>query len=311
MIIIKYYFIFKLFIITCLSSNVFAQTQNIPNTNDEINYASLKYFPITKSNDVSFKPLRVVIFASYSVDKIVHDYVLSYLTYLREISWKILFIADNEISDMEKSKLNNLVDFLLCEKHGEYDFGSYKRGFLYAQKFGWLEHANELILSNDSCFCVASLNPIFKTMDDKKLDFWGMTESFQIQNHLQSFFLVFNKNVFLSTIFKDYLLNVTKEKSKKRIILKYEVPLKQLLERNNFKGSGFITAWNKNSPTIFPLTLLKKGCTLVKKKVFTEPKFSKQSIRDTLDFLKISNNNAIQDILNYLKSNSTNNKKEL
>ncbi|OUM59541.1 hypothetical protein PIROE2DRAFT_14901 [Piromyces sp. E2] len=127
MIIIKNYFVLILIIISCFSNNVCTQIQNLLNTNVRTVNVGVKTLSVTNTTDIDVNALRVVIFASYSDDKIIHDYILSYLKYLREISWKIIFIADNEISDMEKSKLKNLVDFLHCEKHGEYDFGSYKR----------------------------------------------------------------------------------------------------------------------------------------------------------------------------------------
>ncbi|OUM70365.1 hypothetical protein PIROE2DRAFT_1507 [Piromyces sp. E2] len=252
MIIIKNYFIFILIIFSCFSNNACPHTQNLLNKN--VCMVGVKTLSVTDTTDIDVNALRVVIFASYSDDKIIHDYILSYL-----------------------------------------------KGYLFAQKFGWLELADELILSNDSCFCVSSLNPIFNKMIYRNLDFWGMTESFQIQDHLQSYFLVFSKKVYLSNIFKNYLLNVSKEESVWQVILKYEVPLKQLLEKNNFNGGGFITSWNKKNPTLFPLTLLQKGFPLIKRKVFSIPNFTKQPISEVINYLENCNTNATQDILNYFK----------
>ncbi|OUM68460.1 hypothetical protein PIROE2DRAFT_3748 [Piromyces sp. E2] len=64
-------------------------------------------FPITNTTNASVEPL--------------------FKKYLMEISWIIIIMDDSEISDMEKSKSQNLIDYLQCEKHGKYDFGSYKR----------------------------------------------------------------------------------------------------------------------------------------------------------------------------------------
>lgn len=193
----------------------------------------------------------VAIFASYDQNGVVHDYVLAYLRYLRQVCDQILFIADNQSTPSEKKKLDGLADFVLFQKHGEYDFGSYKRGYLKAQELGWLQDAEELVLCNDSCFCVDSLEPIFEKMRLQETDFWGMTKSVEVCPHLQSFFLVFKKNVFSSSLFRDYLLSVTKQEYWD-VVLKYETPLLQYLENRGggTEGLRLLTF----SPNIIPRT---------------------------------------------------------
>lgn len=99
---------------------------------------------------------RIAIFASYDKNGIIHDYVIEYLKYLKEIADKIIFIADNYADEQEQNKLKWLVDYVKFSTHGEYDFRSYKRGYYFAKNNGWLDNANELIFCNDSCFCILS-----------------------------------------------------------------------------------------------------------------------------------------------------------
>lgn len=49
---------------------------------------------------------RIAVFASYDKDGIVHDYILGYLRYLKEVADKIIFIADNYADKQEQNKLN-------------------------------------------------------------------------------------------------------------------------------------------------------------------------------------------------------------
>jgi lipopolysaccharide biosynthesis protein len=147
------------------------------------------------------KPFRVAVFASYDKNGRVWDYVISYIKRLREVCDKIIFIADNEATQEEQNKLTGLVDFKQFQRHGEYDFGSYKRGWQYLKNQEWFSQIDELILCNDSCFSVGALTPVFEQMSHKQCDFWGMTENQDHQSHLQSFFLVFKKKHYaISTI---------------------------------------------------------------------------------------------------------------
>lgn len=61
---------------------------------------------------------------------------------------------------------------MITGRHGEYDFGSYKRGEAWARQAGWLDEVDDLILCNDSCFGpVGSFAPMFERMEARHLDF--------------------------------------------------------------------------------------------------------------------------------------------
>ncbi|MBQ7285711.1 MAG: glycosyl transferase family 1, partial [Alphaproteobacteria bacterium] len=68
---------------------------------------------------------RVVIFAGYNSKSRIEDYVLYYLKGLREIADTLIYVADNEASDIYKSQLEGIADNIILERHGEYDFGSW------------------------------------------------------------------------------------------------------------------------------------------------------------------------------------------
>lgn len=212
---------------------------------------------------------RIVVFAGYDKAGIVHDYVLVYLRYLKEVADKIIFIADNHAGEQEQCKLKELVDYAEFKPHGEYDFGSYKRGYHYAKTKGWLEQADELILCNDSCFCVSSLTTIFEAMSKTKWDFWGMTKSHGIQDHLQSFFLVFTSNVFNSKVFVDHINSVVHKNDVMDVVMSYEIPFTAKLNKALFVDRGYVQFNNSDNPTWYPYKTYSKGMPLIKKKVFT------------------------------------------
>ena len=94
---------------------------------------------------------RLAIFAGYDKYNIIDDYVLFYLKELKKIS-DIIYIADCEMPETELNKIKDYTIKAISEKHREYDFGSYKRGYIYAKENNILENYDYLILCNDSVY---------------------------------------------------------------------------------------------------------------------------------------------------------------
>lgn len=247
---------------------------------------------------------RLAIFAFYNEKGLINDYVVTYLKYLKEVSDNIILVADNEPNVKELSKIYLLVSHIESYHHGEYDFGSYKIGFKYAKEHYLLDDVDEIILCNDSCFCVDSLKPAFDKMATNSCDFWSMTASNEYEPHLQSFFLVVKKKLFNSEVFSNYLDNVKHLDSFLEIVNTYEIPLKMTFEKEGFKSASYIKAPKKNNPTFFPIKCIKVKMPLIKRKIFTESYACKESLLEVILYLKIKHNAKYKDILNYFNVKS-------
>ena len=186
---------------------------------------------------------RITVFAHYDKNNLIQDYVIYYLRELKKISQKIIFVSDGDISEKELSKLSGIVDYCIAKKHGEYDFGSYKRGYLYAKEQGWLNVCEELILCNDSCYGpLFDIEKYFEEMSSKPVDFWGNTANPYVAKregenlvsvdspHVQSYFVVLKSQVFKSEIFNKFMLSIKKENHKDFIIINYEIGLTKMLQ---------------------------------------------------------------------------------
>lgn len=202
---------------------------------------------------------RVAVFAHYDKDNVVDDYVIYYLKALKNIASDIIFVSCQNI--LNKNALDGLVTHIIEEQHNEYDFGSYKRGYLYLKES--LNNYDELIFANDSCFGpFYPFQKIFDKMSGEKCDFWGITKNNfgtpKGQNpikreHIQSYFIVFNKKVFTSNVFCDFINSIKEEKSKKDIIFNYEIKLTEILIKSGYLCSAFINAY----PNIDNITILR------------------------------------------------------
>lgn len=186
---------------------------------------------------------RAIVFAHFDKHNIVDDYVIYYLNELKKNSRTIIFVSTSSLSDEEKAKLDGICSIVISRPNIGYDFFSWKTGLAQLRN---LEEYNELVICNDSCYGpVFDLHPIFQKMSLSKADFWGITSNSQIKFHLQSYFLVFRKQVFLSEVFQDFWKDVRIIDSKTEIVNAYEIGLTQKLINANFKADA-----------LFKLTLL-------------------------------------------------------
>lgn len=236
------------------------------------------------------KKVRLAIFAHYDKNKLIQDYVIYYLKELKKIVDNIIFVSDCNVKSNEVKKILPYITHSIIGKHGEYDFGSYKRGVLYAQQNKLLDDCDELIFCNDSCYGpLYTFKNVFDTMAQKECDFWGLTynpvgitkdtcDTLYEDNspHVQSFFLVFRPQVFNSEIFSNFINNIKKENDKFLIIIKYEIGLSKLLRKNGFRECVYCqtTLSHKHSERFHYLKLmLHDKNPLIKTSVIRQKKY--------------------------------------
>lgn len=239
---------------------------------------------------------RVAVFASYSGNGLLPPQVIPYLQGLKPLVSDIVVVCDNDLLPEERQKLSGLAAHVITGRHGEYDFGSYKRGVAWLRETGRLGRADALVLCNDSCFGpVGSFEPMFAAMEAKEVDFWGATDSHEIRYHLQSFFVVLSRKVFTSTTFGDFLGGVKTQPNVQQVILNYELGLTDTLQKAGFKPGAFLenrlSGVHKNDTsyaniTIFPLYAVSRGLPLVKAKALTLPYTNADGPGAVLEWMK-------------------------
>lgn len=181
-----------------------------------------------------------VIFAHYDKNNSIQNYVIRYLAELKRYFSQIVFVSDSDVRVEELKKIENLVDITIVGRHGEYDFGSYKKGYLYLLDNNLLEGIEELAFVNDSCYApIEDFSCVFEKMNNKKdIDFWGLTVGYtptRQRHHIQSYFMIFKSQVFQSDAFKNFMLSIKKELNKREIVTKYEMELTSYLASNGFR----------------------------------------------------------------------------
>ncbi len=196
------------------------------------------------------KHKRVAIFASFSGNGTVASHNLHYLDGLRTCCDAVYFVSDNPLFEEEQKKLRNLVNGMIVSRHGEYDFGSYRRGWEWIMNNNILLEDDELLFCNDSCYGpFYPFEKVFAKMADRECDFWGLTtynirhkKSGRLRPHLQSFFLVFKNRVHTSGIFREFMMSIQKlpPPVRENVVERYEFEITNLLEDAGFTMDAYI-----------------------------------------------------------------------
>ena len=256
---------------------------------------------------------NISVFAHFDKDNIIDDYVIYYLQALRAVSEKIIFVSDCDLDERELLKLDGIADFYLAQKHGEYDFGSYKRGWKIALENGLLADADTLTFANDSCYGpFYSLAPLYDEMNARGCDFWGITGNRNFlegnfypcpesnDRHVQSYFMVFKKTVFETEVFAEFMKSIKKEDDKLKIIEKYEIGLSRLLCQTGF-GYNVIFDEQIGNINIECLKYVKKQPHMFMKKSLLKETYFIFLIRRWLIYLNLTSKYPVNIMLTHLK----------
>lgn len=209
---------------------------------------------------------------------------------------------------MSNQKFTNIVNVVISGRHEEYDFGSYKRGlqYLYDSQINY----SEIILCNDSCYGpLNNFREIFEKMSEAGCDFWGLTKNSAFGWHLQSYFLVFVREVVEDKLFKIFFADVVKKENVTDVVLDYEVRLTTFLENNGYIWSSYVdddcsnysNFCSKNTNlTVFPIQMMHWGVELIKVKAFKFARCNDESMPSTYKQLKMINASLYSMVLSHL-----------
>ena len=186
---------------------------------------------------------RLFVFAAYDKEGIVDNSLLHYLSALSELG-DIIFIMDNVAPDTELNKVWAIKNVLsvVAERHGEYDFGSYKRGYAWAQEHGILGNYDWVYFVNDSVYGpLSDLRPVLETLEGRGVDLIGMTdfENEPTPIQVQSWFVGVSKQVATSKFLADFFQSVAKQENKQLTSL---MKLESMMDQLN--RERFVSYWN-------------------------------------------------------------------
>lgn len=254
---------------------------------------------------------RVCLFAAFDVDGIVDPYVIDYVRELSRFA-DVYYLAACYMGEGELEKLDGLVAGAWAIPHDRYDFGSY--AMLSADLVGWeaIDQYDELLLVNDSCYLLRPLDDVFETMRARACDWWGLQltsrwfdgvgpdkDPMPIEQvrreclpptvmhpdeypHVGSYFLAFRTAVMGDAGFRKRLENVAAQRTKIRIVYKYETGTTRYLTGKGYHFDTYLDGLYPYHPMYRTETFdrIDEGYPVLKRQFLSDNPYSAPDLRD-------------------------------
>ena len=192
---------------------------------------------------------RLMIYFFYDKDGIVDDYVPYFLEKFKPFCEEICTVVNGNMTDESKQKLEKYSSLVLERENIGFDSGAYKYAI---EHYGYekIREYDELILANFTMFGpIFSPAELFDKMEKRDCDFWGITKyranehsfaEIKIDEHIQSYFLVYKKNILCSKDFEDYWNTLQTATTYEEAIAFHELRTTKFFEERNYKSDIYI-----------------------------------------------------------------------
>lgn len=224
---------------------------------------------------------RVLIYVVYDRRGDVEDYIPYALEHLRAHVDTVIAVVNGKLTPRGREVLEGAADRVIVRENRGFDIWGYKDG-LDALGDETAQY-DEIILANDTWYGpVRPLAPVFARMDAAELHFWGMTDHVRVEPnpftsadylayHLQSYWLVVRKDMFLSDEWVAYWRDLPAMDSYSDAVVKHEAVFTE-----RFTGFGFVgevafptlTDRVENHAVLYAGQLVEAGCPTLKRRAF-------------------------------------------
>jgi hypothetical protein len=172
---------------------------------------------------------KIVLFMHFDRRGNIRPQLLDYMRELKEAGRSVVLVSNaRRLKPAAMAAAQAHCVALIVRRNVGYDFGAWRDAidFLKLPR----EETEEVILANDSVF--GPLLPLADTLrriNYTKADVWGLTDSWQVRYHLQSFFIAFGSVALRSEAFAKFWRSVRPVPAKTYVIDAYEVGVTQAM----------------------------------------------------------------------------------
>lgn len=174
---------------------------------------------------------EVCLFVTHAAQPVLKTHVIHHVEHLLDAGLQVILIVNTNLAT---DTLTIDADFearlsgVLVRENTGFDFGAWAHAYSLLDRKLW----HRLYLINDSIVGPLGQTEFARMMGRIKAssaDFIGLTESLAPARHLQSYFLVFNRNALLSHAFDKRILSIQNLPEKGQVVDIYEIRLTQQL----------------------------------------------------------------------------------
>lgn len=206
-------------------------TQLIDAVNDQIIQAKME----VRKDSTQMLNGDVCLFVSHCAQSVLKTHVKKHLEHLLDYGIHIILIINTNLKyedlNIDKKLEQRLSGVYVRENIG-FDFGAWAQVYCRLDRSMW----KRLYLINDSIVGPLDNDSFLNMMDrinKSTANFLGLTESLSPIRHLQSYFLVFNREALVSTTLNEIMFNMRNFPLKGQVVDIYEINLTQKLYANN------------------------------------------------------------------------------
>ena len=228
---------------------------------------------------------RLLIYVHFNKYDHISRHVHYQLEHMRPLFEKLIFISNSKLSQSEVDKLrvDSIIDEFIQRENIGYDFGAWHDG-MELVGFENLKEYDSVTVMNDTCFGpIWDMEPIYQKYEtDTEVDFWGMTNHQEVKQrnlfineHLQSYFISFKKNLVQSDVFQTFWRSVENYQDVQKVIDNYETQYTKKFVDAGFQYQAILNTvplkedfFHSNFTIHYPHILLEYKVPFIKIKTF-------------------------------------------
>lgn len=179
---------------------------------------------------------KYLIFAHYHSKGLVRKDIINFINESRKYFTKIVFVS-TKINIKELNKISKNIK-VIKRKNTGYDFYSYKVGWEYISKILSYNFDSKKIYFVNSSILFLNPKKIINSIDKihiEKNEFWGLSRSFELTDHIQSYLFFFSGSLFKNRNILNWWKKIKPLNTHYKVILKYELGLSKLMIKNNIQ----------------------------------------------------------------------------
>lgn len=219
---------------------------------------------------------RLAILAQYDPDGGMPAHVRIHLEHLRPLVQRLVLVSNSPLTEEATARAGAICDRVVLRDNAGWDFAAWRDALSKERPESW----DWTVLTNSSVIGpLFPLAPILDRMENRGVDFWGMTRSREMCPHLQSWFLAFSGSTTTSNAWRVFWSSVRESVEKHRVIRDYELNLTPHLEAAGLHSGQVVTferwrltptprfpfaVWRSNETLLSPLELIEKGVPYLK-----------------------------------------------
>ena len=230
---------------------------------------------------------RLGIYFFYDGDGIVDGFITCLLEDLKRSLERLVVVCNGKLTDAGRKKIEAYTDEIIVRENKGLDVWAYKTALSYV---GWeaCREYDEVVLCNSTMMGpVYPLSVMFSEMQEKDLDFWGITKTFEnrkycfdqnpygyIPEHIQSYFIVYRKSLLESEELAAFWEEMPEIHSYAESIGRYESYFTKCFEEKGFRWDVYVYTddlkGDTDQPIMFePVKLIReRKCPVFKRRTF-------------------------------------------